>query len=178
MLGFSIGVQVYLLSVFTTIAAGATLAAGYLVKRFPVLEPLKRFAASSRAAGTLGTIAAAVGFVKLFTRAPGQTIIVFADNFLPVVAGMLGDYLPAFAGMLLGGMLMIDRYRERRRLDDSAAEQVTADDGDDEGDALPVTPAAGIVKIGDALAPYRTLLGLAGIAAGVIQFLLAGALFV
>ncbi len=157
--------HVYLLSVFTTIAAGATLAAGYLVERFPVLEPLRRFAASSRAAGTLGAIAAAVGFVKLFARAPGQTIIV-------------GDFLPAVAGMLLGGMLMIDRCRERKRLGGDAAEQVAADD---ESDAIPVTPAAGnangIVKLGDALAPYRTPLGLAGIAAGVIHFLLPGVLF-
>ena len=162
--------EVYLLSVFTTIAAGATVAAGYLVKRFPVLKPLQRFAANSRAAGTLGAIAAAVGFVRLF----------FVDNSLPAVAGMLSGYLPAFAGMLLGGMLMIDRYRERRRLGGGAAEQAAADDGDDgddEGDALPVTPAAGIVKIGDALAPFRTLLGLAGIAAGAIQFLLASVLF-
>ena len=158
--------HVYLLSVITTIAAGATLAAGYLVERFPVLEPLKRFAASSRAAGTLGAIAAAVGFVKLFARAPGQAVIV-------------GDFLPAVAGMLLGGMLLIDRYRDGRRLGGGAAEPVAADDGDD--DPIPVTPAAGsgggIVKIGDALAPYRTPLGLAGIAVGVVHFLLAGVLF-
>ena len=161
--------HVYLLSVLTTIAAGATLAAGYLVERFPVLEPLKRFAASSRAAGALGAIAAAVGFVKLFARAPNQTVIV-------------GDFLPAVAGMLLGGMLLIDRYRDQRRLRGGAAQPIAADDGDDDGDPIPVTPAAGsppdgILKIGDALTPYRTPLGLAGMAAGVIHFLLAGVLF-
>lgn len=163
--------HIYLLSVLTTIAAGATLAADYLVERLPVLEPLRRFAGSSRAAGTLGIVAAVVGFVKLFARAPGQTIIV-------------GDFLPAAAGMLLGAMLMIDRYRDRRRLGGGAAEQVTADD---EGDEIPAAasiagkPTAGnddgIVKLGEALKPYRTPLGLAGIAAGVIHFLLFGVLF-
>lgn len=170
---YLVGVHVYLLSVLTTIAAGATLAAGYLVERFPVLEPLKRFAASSRAAGTLGAIAAAVGFVKLFARAPNQTIIV-------------GDFVPAVAGMLLGGMLLIDRYRDQRRLRGGVAEPIAADDGDDDGDPIPVTPAVGstrsgnpdgILKIGDALTPYRTSLGVAGMAAGVIHFLLAGVLF-
>lgn len=162
---YSVKVHIYLLSVLTTIAAGATLAADYLVERLPVLEPLRRFAGSSRAAGTLGIIAAAVGFVKLFARAPGQTIIV-------------GDFLPAVAGMLLGAMLMIDRYRDRRRLGGGAAEPVTADD---ESDAIPAAPTDGsddgIVKLGEALKPYRTPLGLAGIAAGVIHFLLFSVLF-
>ena len=162
---YPVEVHIYLLSVLTTIAAGATLAADYLVERLPVLEPLRRFAGSSRAAGTLGAIAAVVGFVKLFARAPDQTIIV-------------GDFLPAVAGMLLGAMLMIDRYRDRRRLGGGAAEQVTADD---ESDATPAAPAAGsddgIVKLGEALKPYRTPLGLAGIAAGVIHFLLFSVLF-
>lgn len=168
---YLVKVHIYLLSVLTTIAAGATLAADYLAERLPVLEPLRRFAGSSRAAGTLGVIAAVVGFVKLFARAPGQTIIV-------------GDFLPAAAGMLLGAMLMIDRYRDRRRLGGGAAEQVTADD---EGDAIPAEPVAGrptaagnadgIVKLGEALKPYRTPLGLAGIAAGVVHFLLFSVLF-
>ena len=196
--------HVYLLSVITTIAAGATLAAGALVRRFPALEPLQRFAANSRAARTLGVIAAAVGFVKLFARAPaagsceiyggeaaalgggeagavGEAAVGFVKLFAraPGQAVIVGDFLPAVAGMLLGGMLLIDRYRDGRRLGGGAAEPVAADDGDD--DPIPVTPAAGsgggIAKIGDALAPYRTPLGLAGIAVGVIHFLLAGVLF-
>ncbi len=204
-------VHVYLLSVLTTIAAGATLAAGFVVERFPVLEPLKRFAASSRAAGTLGAITAAVGFVKLFARAPrpgaraseiegaimdcqieGAIMSCHLDRIGEIVGAMrgqmviLGDFLPAVAGMLLGGMLLIDRYRDQRRLRGGAAEPIVADDGDDDGDPIPVTAAAGspragspngILKLGDALTPYRTPLGLAGIAAGVIHFLLAGVLF-
>ena len=200
---YLVGVHVYLLSVLTTIAAGATLAAGYLVERFPVLEPLKRFAASSRAAGTLGAIAAAVGFVKLFARAPrpgsraseiegalmncqieGAIMSCQLDRIDQIVSAMrgqlviLGDFLPAVAGMLLGGMLLIDRYRDQRRLRGGAAEPIAADDGDDDSDPIPVTPSAdsstGILKIGDALTPYRTPLGLAGMVAGVIHFLLAG----
>ncbi len=186
---YRIKMPIYLLSVFTTIAAGATLSSGYLVKRFPGLEPLKRAVASSRAVGTLGAVTAAVGFVKLF--APWNQIII------------LGDFLPAVAGMLLGGMLLIDRYRVRRQ---------PADDVHDEGS--PVTPAAdsncptcggsgqvrrksggfsvisacpecgagddipkigdALAQIGDAMAQSRTPLGLAGIGVGVVHYLLVG----
>ena len=158
--------HIYLLSVLSTIAAGATLAADYLVDRVPVLEPLRRFAASNRAKGTLGAIAVVVGIVKLFARAPGQVIIV-------------GDFLPAIAGMLLGAMLLIDRCRERQ-VPGAGADQVAAGDGADEGDGTAGSSdagATGIAKIDDALKPYRTPLGLAGIAVGVIHFLLAGVLF-
>ena len=166
--------HIYLLSVLSTIAAGATLAADYLVERIPVLEPLRRFAASSRAKGTLGAIALVIGFVKLFWRAPGEVIIV-------------GDFLPSIAGMLLGAMLMIDRYQERR-LPGGGVEQVAGDEPGD-GDATGSSDsgssdsgssdsgATGIARIDETLKPYRTPLGLGGIAVGVIHFLLASVLF-
>ena len=161
-------VQIYLLSVLSTIAAGTTLAADYLVDRVPVLEPLRRFAASNRAKSTLGAIAVVVGFVKLFARAP-------VANPEAKQWFIVGDFLPAVAGMLLGAMLMIDRCRERK-LPGDGAEQVVAGDGADEGAATNESSDAGhtaISKIDDALKPYRTPLGLAGIAVGVIHFLLA-----
>ena len=158
--------HIYLLSVLSTIAAGATLAADYLVERVPALEPLRRFAASGRAKGTLGAIALVVGFVKLFWRAPGEVIIV-------------GDFLPAIAGMLLGAMLLIDRYRERR-LPADASEHVTVEGDPDQGDDAAGSSdsgATGIARIDDTLRPYRTPLGLAGMAVGVVHFLLASVLF-
>lgn len=161
--------HIYLLSVLSTIAAGATLAADYLVERIPVLEPLRRFAASSRAKSTLGAIALVIGFVKLFWRAPGEVIIV-------------GDFLPSIAGMLLGAMLMIDRYQERR-LPGGGVEQVAGDepgDGDATGSSdsrASDSGATGIARIDETLKPYRTPLGLGGIAVGVIHFLLASVLF-
>ena len=158
--------HIYLLSVLSTIAAGATLAADYLVDKMPVLEPLRRFAASSRAKGMLGATALAIGVVKLFWRVPGEVIIV-------------GDFLPAISGMLLGAMLMIDRYRERQLLGDSV-EPATVGSETVEDDATPKlsdSGVTGIAEIGDALKPYRTPLGLAGIAAGVIHFLLANVIF-
>lgn len=156
--------HIYLLSVLSTIAAGATLAADYLVERIPVLEPLRRFAASSRAKGTLGAIALVIGFVKLFWRAPGEVIIV-------------GDFLPSIAGMLLGAMLMIDRYQERR-LPGGGVEQVAGDEpGDGDATGSSDSGATGIARIDETLKPYRTPLGLGGIAVGVIHFLLASVLF-
>ena len=156
--------HIYLLSVLSTIAAGATLAADYLVERIPVLEPLRRFAASSRAKGTLGAIALVIGFVKLFWRAPGEVIIV--DHFLPSIAGML-----------LGAILMIDRYQERR-LPGGGVEQVAGDEpGDGDATESSDSGATGIARIDETLKPYRTPLGLGGIAVGVIHFLLASVLF-
>lgn len=166
--------QIYLLSVLSAVVAGATLAADYLVERVPALEPLRRVAASNRAKGTLGAIALAVGFVKLFWRAPGEVIIV-------------GDFLPAIAGMLLGAMLMIDRYRGRQVSADGA-EQVAGHEPDQAGPehagpehAGATEPsdsgATGIARIDETLRPYRTPLGLAGIAVGVVHFLLASVLF-
>ena len=167
--------HIYLLSVLTTIAAGATLAADYLVDRVPVLEPLRRFAASSRAKGTLGAIVLVIGFVKLFWRAPGEVIIV-------------GDFLPAIAGLLLGAMLMIDRFQERR-LSGGGVEQGGVEQGgsvdqvvgdeQDQADAAESSDsgATGIARIDETLRPYRTPLGLAGIGVGVIHFLLASVLF-
>ncbi len=162
--------HIYLLSVLTTIAAGATLAADYLVDRVPVLEPLRRFAASSRAKGTLGAIALVIGFVKLFWRAPGEVIIV-------------GDFLPAISGMLLGAMLMIDRF-QKRRLPEGSVEQGGGVDqvvGDEQDQAAAAessdSGATGIARIDETLRPYRTPLGLAGIGVGVIHFLLASVLF-
>ena len=166
MRAYPVRVHIYLLSVLSTIAAGATLAADYLVERVPALEPLRRFAASSRAKGTLGAIALVVGFVKLFWRAPGEVIIV-------------GDFLPAIAGMLMGAMLMVDRYRERR-LPTDASEHVAVEgepgQGDDAGESSDAG-ATGIARIDDALRPYRTPLGLSGIVVGVVHFLLASVLF-
>lgn len=174
--------HIYLLSVLTTIAAGATLAADYLVDRVPVLEPLRRFAASSRAKGTLGAIVLVIGFVKLFWRAPGEVIIV-------------GDFLPAISGMLLGAMLMIDRFQERRlpegsveqgggvdqggRVDQGGGvDQVVGDEQDQAAAAESSdSGATGIARIDETLRPYRTPLGLAGIGVGVIHFLLASVLF-
>ena len=167
--------HIYLLSVLTTIAAGATLAADYLVDRVPILEPLRRFAASSRAKGTLGAIALVIGFVKLFWRAPGEVIIV-------------GDLLPAISGMLLGAMLMIDRFQERRlsegsveqggRVDQGGGvDQVVGDEQDQAAAESSDSGATGIARIDETLRPYRTPLGLAGIGVGVIHFLLASVLF-
>lgn len=142
----------------------------YLVERFPVLEPLQRFAESGRAKGTLGMITVAVGFLKLFARAPAQPVIV-------------GDFLPAAAGMLLGAMLMIDSYRERQRLPaDEVGDDAEGDiGGDDVGEELIERTAgeenSGLLQIDEALKPYRKILGFGGIAVGIIHFLLAGTLF-
>ena len=170
--------QIYLLSVLSTIAAGAILAADYLADRVPALEPLRRFAASSRAKSALGATAAVVGLVALVWRFPPRRITVPGQEPEILFIGqriILGDLLPAVAGMLLGAILIADRYREGRLSGDDV-EQVAAGDEAADGDATPESPvsvATRIAQIGNAIRPYRAPLGVAGIAIGLIHFLLA-----
>ena len=163
------------MSVLSTIAAGATLAADYLADRVPVLEPLRRFAAGNRVRGALGAVALVVGFVLLWWRSPPRQVagqVLFRGQVI-----IVGDILPAIAGMLLGAMLLIGYYRDRRGLPDDgdAAEQAAADVESGAGDATPESSdsgAASIARIDDALKPYWTPVGLAGIVVGVVHFLL------
>jgi len=155
--------------VLSTIIAGATLVADDLVERYPVLEPLQRFAASGRATGTLGIITVAVGFVKLIAPSHKQTLIV-------------GDFLPAVAGMLLGAMLIMERYRDQRRLPvDHGEEDRAVAGGEDTETNLPEqlndSDRSGIFQFNDALKPYRKVIGLSGIVVGVVHFLLASVFF-
>ena len=154
----------------STIIAGATLVADDLVERYPVLEPLQRFAGSGRATGTLGIIAVVVGFMKLFAPVPS-----------PPQALIVGDFLPAAAGMLLGALLIIERYRDRRRLSVDDEEGVAVAGGEDAETNLPEplidSESSTIFQFNDALKPYRKVIGISGIAVGVVHFLLAGVLF-
>ncbi len=145
----------------STIIAGATLVADDLVERYPVLEPLQRFAGSGRATGTLGIIAVVVGFMKLFAPVPSPP--------------------QAAAGMLLGALLIIERYRDRRQLSVDDEEGVAVAGGEDTETNLPEplidSESSGIFQFNDALKPYRKVIGISGIVVGVVHFLLAGVLF-
>jgi hypothetical protein len=88
--------QFYLLSIVSTLLSGFVLSGDYLGARVPALATFRAWLESRGAAITLGIVTAAIGFLKLFIRAPGDTV--------PVA----GDLLPAIAGMAVGAALFFE----------------------------------------------------------------------
>jgi hypothetical protein len=79
--------QFYLLSVVSCVLTGFVLSGDYLGARVPALATFRAWLESRGAALTLGLTTAVIGFIKLFLRAPGDTVAVVGD-LLPVIAGM------------------------------------------------------------------------------------------
>ena len=93
-----IPVQIYFLSVITTILSGAVLASGTLGERFGFLKSLGDFFAQRGPKLALGAFTGLVGFFKFLVYAtPGQV-------------PFLGDFLPAVAGLSLGAYLLLEYY--------------------------------------------------------------------
>jgi hypothetical protein len=134
--------QFYFLSIIANIAAGLALTADYLSERMPSLTPLRNFFLRTRVRAVTGGTAFIVGFLKLLIY---STVI-----DVPVV----GDLLPALAGMGAGFSLIFDMYKDRTRLS-----------------------ARTIESIERAVLTYRIPLGLAAMAVAVLHFFLPGALF-
>jgi hypothetical protein len=132
--------QFYFLSITANILAGVALTADYLGGRFPAFAPFRDLLARRAYRAALGVLAAAVGFLKLLIRSSAADV--------PVV----GDLIPALAGMTLGAALVVHVLREKTDL-----------------------PPPG--RLEKAALTYRVPLGVAGIVAAVLHFLLPGALF-
>ncbi len=133
--------QFYFLSVFSNLLAGMALTSDYLGERFPSFAPFKELLGRKGIRATVGVVALVVGFLKLLIRSVGSDV--------PVV----GDLLPALAGLAMGVSLLIGMVRERA-----------------EGNQA----IGGFEKV---VMSYRVPLGIAGIVVAVLHFLLPGALF-
>ena len=134
--------QLYMLSILSLLAAGLILSSDYLVERMAWLSGLKEFAAQRGVKIGVGIVTAIVGIMKLIVRSPGETV--------PVA----GDLLPALAGIVLGGLLLADTLRAGR--DSIATEE---------------QPVA-VDKVTNAVMPYRTPIGIAGMVIAIVHFLL------
>ena len=88
--------QLYLLSIVSTVLTGFVLSGDYLGERVPALATFRAWLENRGAAIVLGLATAAIGFLKLIFRAPGDTV--------PVA----GDLLPAIAGLAVGGALFFE----------------------------------------------------------------------
>ena len=91
--------QFYFLSIVTNLLAGVTLAGDYLATRFPGLQALLPGLNQRTVRLTIGGITAAVGILKLLVYANPLQIVV------------VGDLLPAVAGIVLGGSLVVTSLR-------------------------------------------------------------------
>jgi len=88
--------QLYLLSIVSTVLTGFVLSGDYLGARVPALATFRAWLENRGAAIVLGLATAAIGFLKLIVRAPGDTV--------PVA----GDLLPAIAGLAVGAALFLE----------------------------------------------------------------------
>ncbi|MBT3273192.1 MAG: hypothetical protein HN368_08570 [Spirochaetales bacterium] len=134
-------IQIYFLSILSNILGGLVLSAGHYSEKFTGLASVKEFSdARPGFRVTLGVVAFLTGFLKLLTVTRGD---------VPVV----GDLLPALAGLVVGVTLLFDRYKEKSTV-----------------------PSKMIEKADNLLLKNRTILGTAGMLAGVLHFLIPGVL--
>jgi hypothetical protein len=132
-------IQFYFLSILANILAGLTLLSDYFAERFKVFLPFKDLFAKKNVKTAIGIAAFVIGFVKILL--PVQTVVV-------------GDLLPALAGLAMGAGLILGLLRERTKV---SAETV---------DNLEKT-----------VMTYRVPLGIAGLVVSALHFLLPRALF-
>jgi len=154
--------QFYLLSIVTNLLAGVTLAGDYLATRFPGLQVLLPGLNGRTTRLTIGSITAAVGILKLLVYANPLQIVV------------VGDLLPALAGIVLGGSLVVTSLRPVEEVEPDAGVERPVDAGSEGSEQM--VPADGPVEKTAHLAlGYRVPVGLAGIAVALLHFLFPGA---
>ena len=104
--------QIYLLSVVTILLSGVALAFDRLQQSLRLASLFNGEAFSQPTFRlVLGVITLLVGFFQFLTVAPGD---------IPVV----GDLIPALTGILLGGILAIDYYREKSTVESPFIERL------------------------------------------------------
>ena len=135
-------VQFYLLSILSNVVAGLVLAGEYLETKISGLKGIGEFFKTRPSARvTIGVVTFLAGFLKLLTVTKGD---------VPVV----GDLIPALAGLVLGGSVLFDRYKEMSTVSSPAVESA---------DKL--------------LLKNRAVIGTAGLVVALVHFLIPGVLF-
>lgn len=104
-------VQFYFLSVLLNILTGFVLSIDLLAERMEWVSSLKLPLSNNVFRFVVGISAAAVGFLKLLSVFRGD---------IPVV----GDLLPAAAGILMGVMLIIDYYKAKAAVSSQAIDAI------------------------------------------------------
>jgi hypothetical protein len=134
--------QFYFLSVIMNIIAGIVLSAGFIDERVSFVSGMKDYLdGKPNIKLTVGVITFIVGFFKLLSVTRGD---------VPVV----GDLLPAVAGLVMGFTLFLDYYKSRSTVSSSLVDWSE--------------------KV---LLNNSNIIGLTGIAIGFLHFLLPRVLF-
>jgi hypothetical protein len=131
--------QFYLLSIFANIVAGLTLAGDFLGDRISFLSSFKSLRENRAARIIIGAVALVVGVIKLFVASPGELVAV------------AGDLLPALAGIILGGVLLVEAFLAAI---EKKGEKATT--------------------ISKTVLSYRVPVGIAGVAIALLHFLFPG----
>ena len=131
--------QFYLLSVIANLVASLTLAGDYFGEKMPFLKSFKEARENRGARVAIGVTVLVVGIIKLFVLAPGEHIII------------LGDFLPAITGMVIGAVLLAE-------INQGKVEQA----------------GESIRKLSRTALTYRVPLGIAGIVVAILHFLFPG----
>ncbi len=134
-------IQIYLVSVVVNLLAGITLAYGFLDTRLPLSSALNgELFEQPRFWFGLGSVSFIVGFLKLLSGVAEMPVI--------------GDLLPAIAGLMMGMTLLVQFYRSR------------AD----------VVPDA-VVTLEKVFVANKTAVGIVGIVVALVHFLFPRILF-
>jgi hypothetical protein len=140
--------QFYLLSVVSTIVAGLALSSDYLKTKSDFFGSF-RFLQKNRSIQIItGLVTAVIGILKLILRSPGEDIVV------------VGDLLPAVAGIILGVILIGEAFRQHPK------------EGKDQEKV-----GKSVEKVTKGIAPYRIPVGIAGAVIGLVHFLFPQILF-
>ena len=152
--------QFYFLSIVINLLAGVILAGDYLAERLPWMRSLLPEISSRSSGVAIGAITAGVGVLKLF---------VLAD---PLQTAVVGDLLPALAGIALGGSLIGVALNAEETDAAGGAERAAHTTRDGSSHVVVADGAADkAIKLA---AGYRTPAGLAGIAVALLHFLFPG----
>ena len=153
--------QFYFLSIVINLLAGVILAGDYLAERLPWMKTLLPEISSRSSGVAIGAITAGVGVLKLF---------VLAD---PLQTAVVGDLLPALAGVALGGSL-IGVALNAEEADAEGAPERPAHTTTRDGSSHVVVADGAADRAIKLAAGYRTPAGLAGIAVALLHFLFPG----
>lgn len=140
--------QFYLLTVVSTVVAGLALSSDYLKTKSEFFGSF-RFLQKSRTIQIIaGLVTAAIGVLKLIFISPGEDVVV------------VGDLLPAAAGIILGIILIGEAFRQYPK-EGEVREKV----------------GQSVEKVTKRIALYRIPVGIAGAVIGLLHFIFPGVLF-
>ena len=140
--------QFYLLSVVSTVIAGLALSSDYLNTKSDFFGSFRFLQKNRSIQIAAGLVTAAIGILKLIFRSPGEDVVV------------VGDLLPAAAGIILGVILIGEAFRQHPKAED---EQEKVEKS--------------VEKVTRGIAPYRIPVGIAGAVIGLVHFLFPRILF-